>query len=55
MNTDQIMSLARGVLLAAGSFAVTHGYVTSSGLEQTVGSVLALASVVWSQWHHKAP
>ena len=54
MNSDQIMSLARSVLMAAGSLAVGKGLLDQSTLVTIVGGVLALGSVVWSQFTHKA-
>jgi len=53
MNTNQVQSLIRSVLLTAGAGLVTKGLTDQAGLEQLIGGVLSLASIVWSQLHHK--
>ena len=53
MNNDQIQSLIRSALMAAGSVAVTKGLVDQSTLVTIVGGLMALGSVVWSQVFHK--
>jgi hypothetical protein len=55
MNSNQVLSLVRSILLGAGATLVTKGVVDQTGLEQIVGGLLALASVVWSQFHHSDP
>jgi len=52
MNQNQIMSLLRSVLLAAGAGLVASGKISDGSLQEIIGGILALASVVWSQYHH---
>lgn len=53
MNQNQITSLARSVLLALGASLVASGKLTDGSLQEIVGGILALGSVIWSQLHHK--
>ena len=55
MNSNQIQSLIRSVLLAAGAGLVASGKLTDASLQEIVGGLLALGSVVWSQYFHKTP
>ena len=43
MNNDQVQSLVRGALLAAGSVAVTKGLVDQSTLATIVGDTAQTA------------
>lgn len=52
MNQNQILSLIRSVLLGIGATFVTKGTLTDSLLQEIVGSILGLGSLIWSQWHH---
>jgi hypothetical protein len=53
MNSDQIKSLVRSVLLGLGASLVASGKLTDGSLQEIVGGILALGSVIWSQIHHK--
>jgi hypothetical protein len=53
MNPDQIKSLIRGILLSLGTGLVASGKLTDGSLQEIVGGILAVASVLWSQLHHK--
>jgi hypothetical protein len=55
MNTNQVTSLGRSVLLAFGAGLVASGKLTDGSLQEIVGGLLALASVLWSQFHHAGP
>ena len=55
MNSNQIQSLIRSVLLASGAGLVASGKLTDASLQEIVGGLLALGSVVWSQYFHKTP
>lgn len=55
MNPNQVTSLVRSVLLALGAGLVASGKLTDGSLQEIVGGLLAVASVLWSQRHHAAP
>jgi len=52
MNSNQVTSLVRSILLAAGAGLVTNGTISSAELQQVVGLLLSLGSVIWSQYFH---
>ncbi len=52
MNASQIQSLIRSILLGLGASLVASGKLTDGSLQEIVGGILALASVLWSQLHH---
>lgn len=52
MNSNQIQSLARSILLAAGAGLVTNGTITNGELQQIVGLALSVGSIIWSQYFH---
>ncbi len=54
MNTNQVLSLVRSILLTAGAGLVTKGLTDQAGLEQLAGGALSLISIIWSQLHHKS-
>lgn len=57
MNTAQILSLVRALLLSAGAVLVKKGVIDDAGLTSSVDSLIGLALVVgpviWSQLVHK--
>lgn len=53
MNPNQIQSFVRSVLLGLGAALVAKGTLSDSQLQEIIGGVLSLASVLWSQFHHK--
>jgi hypothetical protein len=53
MNSNQIQSLIRNVLLALGAGLVASGKLSEGSLQEIVGGIIAAGSVLWSQWHHK--
>jgi hypothetical protein len=53
MNSDQIKSFVRSVLLGLGASLVASGKLTDGSLQEIVGGLLSLGSVIWSQLHHK--
>ncbi len=53
MNPDQLKSLARSILLGLGASLVASGKLTDGSLQEIVGGILAVVSVLWSQLHHK--
>ena len=54
MNQNQVLSLVRSVLLGLGASLVASGKLTDGSLQEIVGGLLAVASVVWSQLQHKS-
>lgn len=54
MNSDQIFSLIRGVLLSLGTALTYHGVqlFSTEQWQAVVGAVVIVASVAWSQLHH---
>lgn len=55
MNQNQVLSLVRSILLGLGASLVASGKLTDGSLQEIVGGILALGSVVWSQLHHNEP
>ena len=59
MNTAQIASLVRALLLSSGAVLVKKGVVDDAGLTSTVDSLIGLGLVVvpliWSHFVHKDP
>lgn len=59
MNTAQICSLVRALLLSAGAVLVKKGVIDDAGLTSTVDSIIGLGLVVvpliWSHFVHKDP
>lgn len=59
MNSAQIASLVRAILLSAGAVLVKKGVVDDAGLSSTVDSIIGLGLVVvpliWSHFVHKDP
>lgn len=53
MNSDQVQSLIRGILLSAGTAGVAKGLYDQATLVTIVSGLVALGSVVWSQVFHK--
>lgn len=47
MNSEQITTFVRQILLALGSGLVTKGYVDSATLTAIVGGVIAVGTAVW--------
>lgn len=56
MNTDQVLSLVRGVLLSLGTAITYHGaqVFTTDQWQVVVGGIVMAASVVWSQIFHRS-
>jgi len=52
MNINQIQSFVRSILLGLGASLVASGKLTDGSLQEIVGGVIALGSVLWSQFHH---
>lgn len=53
MNSDQVMSLVRNVLLGGGALLVEHGInVTTDQWTAIVGGLMAFGAFVWSQVFH---
>lgn len=48
MNSDNIQSIARALLVAAGGWAINNGYVTAAQWQSVVGAILALGAVAWA-------
>lgn len=55
MNSEQIKSLIRTLLTAAGTYTVAKGWLSSELANEAVGAVLTLTSVVWSFKKHATP
>lgn len=54
MNSDQVFSAVRSVLLAAGTAITVHGIqvFSTAQWEAVVGGLIALGVVAWSQITH---
>ena len=50
MNTDQITSIIRQILLAVGGFVVGKGWVDNDTMIQIAGAVSVIAGSVWAIW-----
>ena len=50
MNSDQIQSLIRTVLVTIGGSLVASGKITDPQLTQFAGAVAILGSLAWSLW-----
>lgn len=48
MNTEQITSIIRQILLAAGGFAVGKGWVDNETMVQIVGAISVIIGSVWA-------
>ena len=46
-------SLIRHALTVLGGAIVTKGYIDASGMEEIIGSVMAIVGVVWSVYKNK--
>ena len=53
MNTNQINSAVRTVLLLAGASLVAQGNLSDLSGKEIVGALLAAAATVWDQYYHK--
>lgn len=53
MNSDQIQSLIRSLLVSAGAGLVSRGIVSSSGLEEVAGAAGVLAMAAWGWWEKR--
>jgi hypothetical protein len=52
MTQDQFLSLIRSVLQIGGTVAVTAGVGTASTWTEIAGGVVAIAGLIWGQYHH---
>lgn len=50
MNTDQITSIIRQILLAVGGFIVGKGWVDNETMMQIAGAVSVIIGSVWAIW-----
>jgi multisubunit Na+/H+ antiporter MnhG subunit len=50
MNTDQITSIIRQILLAVGGFFVGKGYVDSETMAQIAGASTIIIGSIWALW-----
>lgn len=54
MNSDQVTSLIRAVLLSLGTMLASHGIaIADNQWTAIVGGIMAAGSVIWSQVFHK--
>lgn len=52
MNSNNVTALIRSILLGLGASMVASGKLSDGSLQEIVGGILALGSVLWSQFHH---
>lgn len=45
-----ITSVLRGVLISAGTYLVTKGYISAEGLSSAVGAILVVIPIAWGAW-----
>ena len=50
MNTDQITSIIRQILLAVGGFIVGKGWVDNETMMQIAGAVSVIIGSIWANW-----
>lgn len=50
MNTEQITSIIRQILLAVGGFVVGKGYVDQETMLQIVGALSVIIGSIWAIW-----
>lgn len=50
MNTDQITSIIRQILLAVGGFVVGKGWVDNETMLQIAGALSVILGSVWALW-----
>lgn len=50
---DNLQSVIRAVLLAAGGFLVKQGIVTDAQWQNVVGALLALGAVAWAVYSNR--
>lgn len=50
MNTDQITSIIRQVLLAVGGFVVGKGWVDNDTMIQLAGALSVIVGSIWAIW-----
>lgn len=50
MNTEQITSIVRQILLAVGGFVVGKGYVDQETMLQIAGALSVIIGSVWAIW-----
>lgn len=55
MNSDQIQSFLRTILKSVGTLLISKGYVSSTGWEEVLGSIVTIAGIAWSHFHHADP
>lgn len=53
MNSEQVLSLVRQILLAGGGFAVGKGWVDNETMIAVVGAILVLISSGWAFWERR--
>jgi hypothetical protein len=53
MNSDNIQSIARAILVASGAWLVNNGYVSAAQWQSVVGAILALGAVAWSIYSNR--
>lgn len=53
MLKDSILGIVRHTLTTLGGVLVAKGYIDAEGVATAVGSVIALAGVVWSIFDKK--
>lgn len=53
MNSDQVMSLVRAVLLGLGTPLIASGVIgTTDQWTAIVGGLMAVGAIIWSQLFH---
>lgn len=50
MNTEQITSIVRQILLAVGGFVVGKGWVDNETMMQIAGALSVIVGSVWALW-----
>jgi len=53
VSSDNLQSIARAILVAAGGWAINNGYVTTEQWQSAVGAILALAAVAWAIYSNR--
>lgn len=50
MNTEQIASIVRQILLAVGGFIVGKGWVDNETMVQIAGALSVIVGSIWAIW-----
>ena len=53
LKADTIFSAIRWIATAGGAYLVQRGVTDQSSIEPAIGGIVAIASLIWSIFHHQ--